>query len=45
MLPELRVGIQAATGVVEVDVILSIEPGVLPGSQRFHGVFVGLAEK
>ncbi len=31
MLPELRLGIQPATGVVEVDVILSIEPGRTPG--------------
>ena len=42
VLPELRLGVQPAAGVVEVDVILSIEPGVLAGPQILDGLCVGV---
>ena len=40
VLPELRLRVEAAAGVVEVDLVLGVEPGVLARAQGLHGVRV-----
>ena len=42
MLAELRLRVQPPAGIVEVDVILSVEPAVLAGPQILDGLCVGI---
>ena len=38
VLPDLRLGVQPAAGVVEIDLVLRVEPGVLARAQVVDGV-------